>query len=352
MAGEGAPAMGIFYSVNEFADSVAEETVTITAVDGTSYYSAPITTLELVDGNTYEVEINSNNYGAMMAVKYEQDGTTYIGIGNDTILGIGNEVPAVDVPFFIYTATDSDGTKTNAVVTTESSSTSYNILVWPVDPIAHTVWLSGLGDSVHTLDPKFLGDVPWDKITGKPFGDILAGAVFADETITAGPVSDSLMNVTTMSTMNADNLVIDAPYIVSINGTNYDGIGISSSGLTGVQINNASGDMIAGIVLEYGGFLYVDSTTFTEGSTYDIKVTIAQNYIKTLDPTYLPDDLSGLPESTVDDNGKVLTVGEDGVASWQSALPTITTEDNGKFLRVVDGAWAVQTVQDASEVQF
>lgn len=345
MAGEGIPAMGMFYSTNEFADSVANETVTIAAVDGTSYYSAPITTLELVESNTYKVQIDGNNYDAMMAVRYEQDGITYIGIGNNTIIGIGNEVPATDVPFFIYTATDSGGTKTNAVVTTESSPTSYNILVWPVDPITHTISLSALGDSVHTLDPKFLGDVPWDKVSNKPFGTIPAGSVFVNETITIGPVSDDSINIAPMSTINTDNFVIDALYVVSINGVNYDGVGTSMGGMTGVLINNASGDdMIAGIVLELGGLIYFDSTTFTEGSTYDIKVTIAQDAVKTLDPVYLPDGLSGLPESSTSDSGKVLTVGTDGTAAWAtpaSGLPTVSTSYNGKILKVVSGAWSM-----------
>lgn len=35
-----------------------------------------------------------------------------------------------------------------------------------------------------------------------------------------------------------------------------------------------------------------------------------------------------------------------------SALPTVTTADNGKFLRVVSGAWAAATVDNANGVSF
>lgn len=35
-----------------------------------------------------------------------------------------------------------------------------------------------------------------------------------------------------------------------------------------------------------------------------------------------------------------------------SALPTVTTTDNGKFLRVVNGAWAADTVPSAGGVAF
>ena len=35
-----------------------------------------------------------------------------------------------------------------------------------------------------------------------------------------------------------------------------------------------------------------------------------------------------------------------------SALPSVTTSDNGKFLRVVNGAWAADTVLSAGGVAF
>ncbi len=33
-------------------------------------------------------------------------------------------------------------------------------------------------------------------------------------------------------------------------------------------------------------------------------------------------------------------------------LPIVTASDNGKFLRVVDGAWAAESISDANGVSF
>ena len=54
------------------------------------------------------------------------------------------------------------------------------------------------------------------------------------------------------------------------------------------------------------------------------------------------------------EEGQVLTKRGDGYI-WKNApsgLPTVTTEDNGKFLRVVNGAWAAATIENANGVSF
>ena len=40
------------------------------------------------------------------------------------------------------------------------------------------------------------------------------------------------------------------------------------------------------------------------------------------------------------------------VVGLEGLLPTVTTSDNGKFLRVVNGAWAAATVENANGVSF
>ena len=41
-----------------------------------------------------------------------------------------------------------------------------------------------------------------------------------------------------------------------------------------------------------------------------------------------------------------------GDGTWADVLPQVTASDNGKFLRVVNGAWAVAEVDNASGVSF
>ena len=69
------------------------------------------------------------------------------------------------------------------------------------------------------------------------------------------------------------------------------------------------------------------------------------------DPTGIVQAAGGIPDYVANNapvvsvNGKTgdVTIGE---------VPSVTTADNGKFLRVVNGAWAVAEVDNASGVSF
>lgn len=61
------------------------------------------------------------------------------------------------------------------------------------------------------------------------------------------------------------------------------------------------------------------------------------------------------PDITEAVKGMVLTAGKDDLPVWREApsgTPEVTAADNGKFLRVVNGAWAAETVQSAEGVSF
>ena len=69
------------------------------------------------------------------------------------------------------------------------------------------------------------------------------------------------------------------------------------------------------------------------------------------DPTGTVEATGGIPDYVANNapvvsvNGKTgdVTIGE---------VPVVTTSDNGKFLRVINGAWAVAEVDNASGVSF
>lgn len=218
--------------------------------------------------------------------------------------------------------------------------------------VTHDIKLSLEMQEIHTLDPKFIGSVEWKKVTGAPFGDIAAGAVFVDETITMGAVSGNSINITPLTTMNTNNIVNGAAYLVTINDVQYSGIGLIEDSVYGMSITDDSGVEVAIIVDAYGGFVYEDETLFTEGEEYHIKAVLSSSAVKQIDPKYLPDDVGGIPECTTSDNGKVLTV-SDGSAAWvtpASGLPTVSSSNNGKVLKVVNGVWTVADDSDTREL--
>ena len=57
---------------------------------------------------------------------------------------------------------------------------------------------------------------------------------------------------------------------------------------------------------------------------------------------------AALNEAKIDASNKATAV----LAEVQNIIPQVTTADNGKFLRVVDGAWAATTVNNAEGVSF
>ena len=207
--------------------------------------------------------------------------------------------------------------------------------------ITHDVALSLSMQEIHKIDPKYIGSIEWKKITGAPFGTIPAGSVFVDETVTMCAIStDSTMNVTSLTTMNENVVVDDAEYVVTINDVSYLGYGYAAMGAV-IILDTADNAEIAIVSTTYGGFLYL-TDAFTEGEEYSIKIVTASSIVKKLDPQYLPDDISGLPDYSSSDNGKVLTVSY-GNAVWQTpatGLPNVTTSNNGKILKVVNGVWS------------
>ena len=65
-------------------------------------------------------------------------------------------------------------------------------------------------------------------------------------------------------------------------------------------------------------------------------------------------DVSAIPSTLTGTAGQVLTKTADG-QEWKDAakeLPAVTASDNGKFLRVVNGAWAAESIPNANGGSF
>jgi hypothetical protein len=94
-----------------------------------------------------------------------------------------------------------------------------------------------------------------------------------------------------------------------------------------LDIRKENNGGVALIAEALGGFSVNDVEAIPDGE-YTIKVSFAEDYVKKLDPIYLPDDIG-------------------------SGLPTITPDtDEGKFLRVVGGIATWATIPNAEEAEF
>jgi hypothetical protein len=98
---------------NFVAPILPKQSLFFLPVENTTYSSAAIDTLSLVVGNKYGVSLQGFESFGLIATTYTSGDTTYIGLGNPSILGLAD---ATDYDFFVYTATASDGTQSSAIV--------------------------------------------------------------------------------------------------------------------------------------------------------------------------------------------------------------------------------------------
>lgn len=87
-----------------------------------------------------------------------------------------------------------------------------------------------------------------------------------------------------------------------------------------------------------GGCIFKGQQSFDDGMVVD-----GQTYYK--ENSYISGKIHYDEDSTVDFTSTTVT-------GLKGLLPTVTASDNGKFLRVVNGAWAAATVENANGVSF
>jgi len=188
-----------------------------------------------------------------------------------------------------------------------------------ISTINETISLVQEKQEIVKLDNKFIGDIDYEKkIVNKPFETIVAGTVIANETIT---VTDGRGS---MATIDYNKIIEGVRYSVIISDVVYQGVGEIMGPYIVLSIRNENNEQIAFIVDILGG-LSDSAGRFSDGE-YTIKISFAEDYIKKLDPIYLPDEMK---------------------------LPTITPDtDEGKFLRVVGGVATWSTIPNAEEAEF
>lgn len=362
--------------------------------------------------NVCEIEPIIFTEGEVYTINWDYDIQPYQAIAVSSGLCIGDPqlidstLSSTGAPFAIYTHTIDGETKTTIIAS--GSNSSYNVAIMHTPTVYHDAKCSAEIVNIQTLDSKFINNVPWDKVSNKPFGWIPAGSVVVDETFTFNSSADLIP-----LSINSYNIVVDAEYQVYMDGTAYRGVGVNQSGMTGILILDSNEQEFAGIVNEYGGLYFFSANPlgWSDGTTYDINAVLASDAPKKISEDFLPENFglppfyssdngkvltvtsggqvaawqtpaSGLPDATSSDVGKALMVNSSGVAqwskidalpartvedagkclvvnedgnsvSWANSLPTVTAEDAGKFLRVsAEGAWIVEAIPKAEEAVF
>ena len=172
---------------------------------------------------------------------------------------------------------------------------------------------------------KLLAKADWtenDKESGgyiynRPFGEIAAGAVIVDETVT---ISDSGMadagdtlGIGELLAINARDFAAGASYTIIFDGDEYTATCEDDNGELYLIAFDDNDGLIVGII---DSRLIVCSLGRYPAGEHTLKIVLAADAVKTVDKKYLPEDITALVEkvTTLEESVKTLSDGIDGVA--------------------------------------
>ena len=212
--------------------------------------------------------------------------------------------------------------------------------------------ISAAGGSSVTVD-SVLSSTSENPVQNKVINSALSGKV--DKTATDDTATSSILNEGYTAKLE-----------VSDSSSDYESFSRVFSDSVTNQVASANGREMAYVeVKENGVFLSVQNSNSSPSQYNAISMSSTQTHIHNV-PTPT-DSGDAVPKSYVDNglsekqatlvsgtniktvNGNSL-LGSGDIAV--SGLPSVTASDNGKFLRVVNGAWAADTVPSANGVNF
>lgn len=193
-----------------------------------------------------------------------------------------------------------------AYITSQNSGEIFVLFAEDTEATTHSIKLEIAVESIVKLDSKFLGMVPWNKISGRPFGRLSAGDILAEEDVI---MSTSIQGAVMGSTTLLDNIYLadGCIYTVYLNDTPYHGVGVVNDeiGESGIEILTSAGGDQVGVILADNGVQAVVLPSAQLNQTINIKVAIAQDVTKKIDPEFLPDGIGGFSSWTEADKDEM-----------------------------------------------
>lgn len=193
------------------------------------------------------------------------------------------------------------------------------------------------GNSIKKVDLQYLYQPDWNEnnrnsgsyIANKPFGEITAGTAIVPEqnvNLTVDIAGNGELWASIVPNMGLSGYIVEGKnYNINFDGSYYMGIGVAQDNM-GIGVIYQSDSTSIAIVDNFEN-TEVSLIMSNQSGQHTASVTCVEDIITKIDPKFLPEAGSSLPE--------------------------VTSSDAGKFLRVsADGVWVAATIPNAEEASF